>query len=103
MESNPRQILRELTTIMECSREVIRQLLQQLRKWILHKPSDQQKVQRISLTIYLIGRNSREPFLDNIISHYTKNGSYMSTITEETNGYVEAKELIQHQELDYVQ
>ena len=48
IESNPRQALRELATIMECSQESIRQHLQQLGKFckhgilVPHKLSDQQ-------------------------------------------------------------
>jgi len=74
VESDPRQTLRELATIMECSHEAIRQHLQQLGKilkhgvWVPHKLSDHQKVQRSTIAAYLRGWNNREPFLDRIVT-----------------------------------
>jgi [histone H3]-lysine36 N-dimethyltransferase SETMAR len=59
---------------MECSHEAIRQHLQQIGKvlkegvWVPHQLSTQNRIQRVTIASSLLARNSREPFLDRIVT-----------------------------------
>ena len=101
VESNTRQTLRELDTIIEYYHESIRQHLQKLEK-ILKLEFRSNFQTNIKFSVYLSLLILREVMpirhIWTAFSTGTRNQSYISTIAEETNVNVKAKHVFQHQE-----
>lgn len=74
VESDPRQTLSEIANSLTCSRSTALEHLRaigkvrKLNKWVPHKLSEQNKIDRATICKSLMDRNQNEPFLDRILT-----------------------------------